>query len=65
MTKYSDWEIVDMYNDMLDKCYGMVQIGEYSYNTSLALIYVDNIAYTEGLNDYADILEDNEGEHND
>jgi len=62
MTKYKEWEIVDMYDDMLDDCYGQVKIGGYTYDTSLALRYVDIIAYNEGLSDYADRLEDDEDE---
>jgi len=62
MTKYEEWEIVDMYDDMLDECYGQVEIGGYAYNTSLALRYVDIIAYNEGLSEFEDDLEDDEGE---
>ena len=62
MTKYKEWEIVDMYDDMLDDCYGQVKIGGYTYDTSLALRYVDIIAYNEGLRDFEDGLEGAEGE---
>ena len=62
MTKYKEWEIVDMYDDMLDECYGQVKIGGYTYDTSLALRYVDIIAYNEGLRDFEDGLEGAEGE---
>ena len=62
MTKYKNWELVDMYDDILDDCYGQVKIGGHSYNTSLALRYVDIIAYEEGLRDFEDSLKDAEGE---
>lgn len=53
----SDWEIEEGYDEMLDEAYGEVQIGSYTYTTSMALKNVDPIAYRIGLHEYADSLE--------
>ena len=46
----------EAYDEMLDECYGQVEIGGLFYSTSLALKEVDPIAYRCGRNDYYDSL---------
>lgn len=40
------------YDEMLDECYGEIEIAGYSYYASIALYRVDEIAYRCGENDY-------------
>lgn len=42
----------EVYDKMLDECYGQVEIGGLFYSMSLALKKVDPIAYGCGRNDY-------------
>jgi len=44
------------YDDMLDECYGEIEICGLSYSPSIALYRVDEIAYNCGRNDYYDSL---------
>ena len=46
----------DVYDDMLDECYGEIEICGFSYLASLALYRIDEIAYHCGRNDYYDSL---------
>lgn len=46
----------DVYDEMLDECYGDIEICGYSYSASLALYRVDETAYRCGRNDYFDGL---------
>lgn len=46
----------DAYDEMLDECYGEIEICGYSYAASIALYRVDEIAYNCGKNDYYDSL---------
>lgn len=46
----------DVYDDMLDECYGDVNICGIEYSASLALYRVDQTAYRCGMNDYYDGL---------
>lgn len=45
-----------VYDDMLDECYGDIEICGLSYSASIALYRVDKIAYNCGRNDYYDSL---------
>lgn len=47
----------DVYDDMLDECYGEVDICGISYSASVALYRVDKCAYDCGRNDYYDSLQ--------
>lgn len=47
----------DVYDDMLDECYGEIDICGISYAASLALYRVDKCAYNCGKNDYYDSLQ--------
>lgn len=42
----------EMYDDMLDECYGPVHIGCLEYSASYVLKEVDPTAYRCGMNDY-------------
>ena len=44
----------DYYDEMLDECYGEIDICGCSYCPSIALYRVDPIAYNCGMNDYYD-----------
>lgn len=44
----------DAYNEMLDECFGDVNICGYECSAALALSEVDPIAYNCGRNDWAD-----------
>ena len=46
----------DVYDEMLDDCYGEIEICGYSYAASIALYRVDPIAYRCGFSDYCDSL---------
>ena len=46
----------DTYDEMLDECYGDIEICGLSYAASIALYRVDEIAYNCGKNDYYDSL---------
>ena len=60
----SDWEIEEQYKDMLDDCFGTVNVAGHEYETSRLLKEVDPIAYQVGLNDYEASLEE-EGDEDD
>lgn len=66
MTKEQEWhvkrscnkvDVEEMYDDMLDGCYGPVHIGTLEYSASYVLEEVDPIAYRCGMVDYMDSLE--------
>lgn len=46
----------DLFDEMLDECYGTVKIGPYEYETSRALKEVDPTAYRCGCADYIDSI---------
>ena len=50
-------DIADYYNDMLDDCYGEVEICGLEYSASIALQRVDTVAYNCGLNDFIDSIQ--------
>lgn len=54
---YTEANVIDMYDNMLDECYGVVKIGGYEYYHSHAFKLVDEIAYQQGFNNYIDTLE--------
>lgn len=51
-------DLTEIYNDMLDECYGMVNVCGYEYYPSVALERLDPIAYRCGYSDFADSLYD-------
>lgn len=50
----SDDDLHERYDEMLDDCYGDVNVCEYEYNTSHALREIDPIAYRCGFLDWLD-----------
>lgn len=58
MAKLQDYELEELYKEMLDDCYEPVKIAGYEYAVSQALYEVDPIAYRVGFNDWLDTLED-------
>lgn len=46
----------ELYDDMLDECYGVVEVCGYTYTASHALYYIDRVAYNCGKNDYYDSI---------
>ena len=46
----------DVYDEMLDECYGEIEICGLSYSASIALYRIDEVAYNCGKNDYYDSL---------
>lgn len=54
MGRYSERELHDMYDEMLDEIYGLINICGYEYDASLALKNIDEVAYRCGFNDYVD-----------
>lgn len=58
MKTISERDALEMYNDMLDDCYGILDVCGYQYNASIALERLDPIAYRCGFNDYIANLED-------
>lgn len=47
-------EIEKEYDEMLDDCYGEIEIAGCTYAASIALYRVDEVAYNCGKNDYID-----------
>lgn len=58
---YDEYELGNMYDELLDDVYGLVQIAGLSYETSSVLKEVDHIAYREGFLDYVDGLAQDQG----
>ena len=54
----TEHEAYEMYDDMLDDCFGDVKILNMLYYTSRALKDVDPIAYRCGFSDYTATLEE-------
>lgn len=53
-TVYSESDVTDLYDDLLDESYGPVSIAGFDYDTSSALSEIDPIAYRCGFLDYTD-----------
>jgi len=52
----TEYDLEEMYKDMLDENYGVVRIAGAMYYTSRALKDTDPIAYQVGMSDYASSL---------
>jgi hypothetical protein len=61
MPKLQDYELEDLYKNMLDECYPPVMVAGMEYDTSRALYELDPIAYRVGFSDYLDSLDPCEG----
>ena len=57
-TTYTEREALALYHEMLDECYGEVQIAGINYTTSGSLYRVDQTAYRCGFNDFVSQLEE-------
>ena len=49
-----EYRAYELYDQMLDDCYGIVSVAGYDYDTSRLLREVDQTAYRVGFNDYCD-----------
>lgn len=54
MSKLSEQDLHDKYDEMLDECGGTIKIGSLEYPASTTLEAVDPIAYRVGFNDWLD-----------
>lgn len=57
MPKLQDYELEELYKEMLDECYPPVKVAGMEYDTSRALYELDPIAYRTGFNDWLDGLD--------
>ena len=53
-------EALEMYEEMLDDCEGLVELCGMTYSASYVLREVDPVAYRCGFNDYVDSLTDDD-----
>jgi hypothetical protein len=51
-TTITEQQAYKIYDDMLDDCYGMIDVCGYEYDASTALKRIDPIAYNVGFSDY-------------
>jgi len=59
MRVLTDKELEALYDEMLDDCYGTIDVCGYSYSPSEVLKAVDPVAYNIEVNDYiSSLLED-------
>jgi hypothetical protein len=54
MKIYSERELRERYNDLLNDCYELIRIGELSYSPADVLESVDETAWREGFNNWLD-----------
>jgi hypothetical protein len=54
MKIYSERELCERYNDLLNECYEPISFGELSYSPADVLKSVDKIAWREGFNNWLD-----------
>lgn len=57
MPKLQDYELEELYKEMLDEVYGVVKVAGYEYETSRTLQEIDPTAYRVGFNDWLDSLD--------
>jgi hypothetical protein len=57
---YTETELEEQFNEMLDECYPVVKIGYGTFYPSQILKNCDPIAYQIGLSEYEDSLEEEE-----
>ena len=60
--KYEARELVQMYDEMLDDCYGTVSVAGMEYETSRLLKEVDPIAYKCGFTDFMHSMQEDDEE---
>jgi hypothetical protein len=54
MKTITEVQATELFDEMLDDCYGDVEIAGIKFSTSRALFKIDPIAYRCGMLDYAD-----------
>lgn len=54
MKYISESDAIEQYDQLLNDCYGEINICGYHYNAAYALKRLDSIAYGEGLNNWLD-----------
>jgi hypothetical protein len=54
MQTMTEREALEAYREMLNECYGNIEIAGLEYTTALALEQVDEIAFRCGFNDWTD-----------
>ncbi len=52
----TEYDLEEMYKEMLDDCYVVVEVAGITYDTSRVLKDTDPIAYQVGMSDYASSL---------
>jgi len=50
------YDLEEMYEEMLNDCYGVVEVAGITYDTARVLKDTDPIAYQVGMSDYASSL---------
>ena len=55
-TTVYQYQLEEMYDDMLDEVFGTVEVAGMTYDTSVLLKNADPIAYRVGMAEYADSL---------
>lgn len=55
-TTVYQYQLEEMYDDMLDDVYGTVEVASMTYDTSVLLKNADPIAYRVGMAEFADSL---------
>lgn len=60
LEQLNEQDIEQLYDGMLDDCYGEIDICGYKYSPSRALSEVDSVAYSCGFADYTSSLLDDE-----
>jgi hypothetical protein len=55
---YTESEIEEQFDEMLDECYPVVKIGELTFYPSQILKNCDPIAYNIGVSEYMDMEEE-------
>lgn len=58
MKNFTEHDLYEMYNEMLDDVYLYIEICGHKYAASVALKRVDPIAYDVGFNDFCAMLEE-------
>jgi hypothetical protein len=54
MTQLHDYQLEEMFDEMLDECYPVVEFGQLSYTPSDVLRSTDPVAYRVGFSDWLD-----------
>ena len=55
MTQYTDYQLEEMFDEMLDECHEPVKFGCLSYDVSIFLKRVDPVVYRQEFLNYLDL----------